>query len=835
LFDAHFGKSEMNRYSLRLLCLALTLFVGNLQAFAQATKNAPAAQKAQADTKAAQKPPVVPKAVASPLKLARLATDESIFFATTNGWQSPAPGTTNKTEKLWAEPSVQEFIQLLGDEIKSTIEKQDPDAADKFGSVLVLIEAAFKHPMAFQLLGFTVEENPTINLEVVIDLESDAERVKGLIDELIKLAPTPPLTEEIEGVTFSHPPIPEDRAGVMPRWGMYKSYLIFTLGQKTTAATVARLKSNAAGPAWLSAILRDLNVERPTAVMQLDMRPIWTIVEPLIDQPSIRAGLKASGVMGIKRFAAVTGLDANGTVERSMIETDGAPQGLVALLPDKPLTPEDLKGIPAKPAQANIIRFDLAETVEAILKVADAVEPNARIQFDQLSDQGEQILGFSIKNDLIKSFGDVWMSYVSASEPGSGLVPSVVLVANLRDSEKMLSIQEKLAGLIKQEMERQGQQAPVTLHEFNSRGAKGYRLQINSFPLPVTPTWAISKDQLIISVTPQLVTAHVSASAKPPAFAANEHVKTAFQQNPKLVMLSYRDPVHEIQGLYALVTMFSPMALGQLQAQGIEFDLPPLPPFGDIEQHLAPSVTTLSREAMGYRSESHSVIPSMSASSPAVIAVAASLLVPAVFRAQGAAQRTQSMNNMKQIGLAMFNFESTFGRFPKRTIDGDDGKPKLSWRVAILPYIEQQELYSQFHLDEPWDSPHNKELIAKMPATYARPGTDPTKGLTPYMVLDADGALFDDDDGPKIADVTDGTSNTIMTVETDEDHMVIWTKPEDLEVDFDDILAGLEGAWEGGFLVGLADGSARFISDAIDLEVFKSLLTRAGGEVVGPF
>ena len=74
----------------------------------------------------------------------------------------------------------------------------------------------------------------------------------------------------------------------------------------------------------------------------------------------------------------------------------------------------------------------------------------------------------------------------------------------------------------------------------------------------------------------------------------------------------------------------------------------------------------------------------------------------------------------------MHNYHDTYGTFPPAaTTDGAD-KPLLSWRVAILPFLEQQPLYEQFHLDEPWDSPHNKTLIEQMPQVYAIPGS-PTK------------------------------------------------------------------------------------------------------------
>ena len=86
------------------------------------------------------------------------------------------------------------------------------------------------------------------------------------------------------------------------------------------------------------------------------------------------------------------------------------------------------------------------------------------------------------------------------------------------------------------------------------------------------------------------------------------------------------------------------------------------------------------------------------------------------------------VGNLKRIGLAMHNYESAEGHFPPAAITGKDGKPLLSWRVAILPYLEdydgqsRSDLHKTFQLDEPWDSPHNKALLARMPAVFASPG-----------------------------------------------------------------------------------------------------------------
>src|SRR5262245_36590716 len=83
----------------------------------------------------------------------------------------------------------------------------------------------------------------------------------------------------------------------------------------------------------------------------------------------------------------------------------------------------------------------------------------------------------------------------------------------------------------------------------------------------------------------------------------------------------------------------------------------------------------------------------------------------AIKGARGSAQRIQCANNLKQIGLALHNFEAVHSALPPQAIVDEEGEPLLSWRVAILPYIGEQALYDEFHLDEPWDSEHNLALL----------------------------------------------------------------------------------------------------------------------------
>jgi hypothetical protein len=205
----------------------------------------------------------------------------------------------------------------------------------------------------------------------------------------------------------------------------------------------------------------------------------------------------------------------------------------------------------------------------------------------------------------------------------------------------------------------------------------------------------------------------------------------------------------------------------------------------------------------------------------------------AAVKVREAAARTRSANNLHQIALAMQNHHAAFGRMPAQAIDDKDGKPLLSWRVQILPYLEQDDLYKEFRLDEPWDSDHNKKLLEKMPPVYAFPGDDRALKAheTYYQAFAGPGAFFDGKTGLRLPnDFPDGTSNTIVCVEAAQS--VPWTKPEDIPFDQGKLVPKVGGRRKDRFLAGMVDGSVLSFPLSIKEDDLRALVTRNGGEVI---
>jgi prepilin-type processing-associated H-X9-DG protein len=242
-------------------------------------------------------------------------------------------------------------------------------------------------------------------------------------------------------------------------------------------------------------------------------------------------------------------------------------------------------------------------------------------------------------------------------------------------------------------------------------------------------------------------------------------------------------------------------------------------------------------------------------------------IAPAIVSSQQGRLRHETVNHLKRIGLAFHNYHSTYNHFPSPVLyGGKSGKVPYSWRVAILPFVEQQKLYDQYNFDEPWDGPNNRKLIDKMPAVYSYPLIDGSPSSTTnssyYVLTGPHTALAEStvevnntgrgrggrDQGPfevnvpravspearfpaGISAITDGTSNTILAVEAKRD--IPWTKPEDLPFEVGPTQPrSFGGFWPDGFNALFCDGSVRSLKNSIDPTVLGALLTRDGGEVI---
>lgn len=207
------------------------------------------------------------------------------------------------------------------------------------------------------------------------------------------------------------------------------------------------------------------------------------------------------------------------------------------------------------------------------------------------------------------------------------------------------------------------------------------------------------------------------------------------------------------------------------------------------------------------------------------------LVLPGLRPNREAARRMSCGNNLKQIALALLNYEAEYGGLPPAYTVSPEGKRLHSWRALILPFIEQSELYSSIDFSKPWDDPANAFAYTSCPTIYGCTSNDYPKDHTNYLALVGTDRCFLPTESRKLEDITDGAPNTLMVVEVAAAQTVHWMCPQDIEEPLN-IFFGPKTSLPhaGGRQSVRIDGGASFLSSQIDSHSLLALETIAGNE-----
>ena len=230
-----------------------------------------------------------------------------------------------------------------------------------------------------------------------------------------------------------------------------------------------------------------------------------------------------------------------------------------------------------------------------------------------------------------------------------------------------------------------------------------------------------------------------------------------------------------------------------------------------------------------------------------IVVVLVLLLLPA-FETRGPHPPWVSChNNLKQIALAIHNYHDVHGCLPPAYLPDQDGKPMHSWRVLILPYMEESDLYAQYDFSEPWDGPNNRRLAPQMPYVYRCCGKrfTATSVATDFVAVTGPWTVWSGTEPVRLDDIPDGTDYTLLVVEI-ADSNVNWMEPRDIS--FEELLADIDREKGSALLsphergpfmnrwpfapVAFADGHCRYLDADVDPKMLEALLTADGGEVV---
>lgn len=780
----------------------------------------------------------IPPAAEDPL-ISRVAPEQCLVYLSWSGMAEPDPASKNQTEQLLAEKEVQRLFAELDArlvEFAKRSTRDDPQAAAMVEPMALVLKTVLTHPTAI----FVTQIEPNNRKHIAGNNPKQPIRGGMVVNVGDKAAEIREALLKFEALLVEGGDKPAEEAGGWRRvtvgpdqfvieWAVKGKYLIVGLGDGE--ADKIRQRAKQEPPAWLAQIREQLAVPRPSNLLYVNVAGLVKLAAQDMP-PDGRKVFEALGLDRIQSFACMTGLDDVGCVSRTQLAIDGDMTGLLSVLAAEPLSKEHLSVIPADATLAAAGRLDLAKVYKELLDVVGRVEPQAREEMLQGVGAIEERMKLRLADDVFASLGDVWRVYNSPGEGGL-VFTGLTAVVDVRDHDRLVAANGKLVmatmfgGAAKDVRGGRGGRSGVQIRQTKFGEHTIFQLAMPGEFMPFAPSWCITEKELVASLFPQNIVAYLSRPKGSPTLAEVPAVASLFDKEPPLAVF-YCDTPGLFKLFYPIVQIVAQVACSQMQRVGVDIDVSLLPSAPAFLRHVQPGVSTVRRTKAGIVMETRRTLPAGMGGGLFLTQMPFWLFADS---AVPPSSQAASMNNLKMIVLGMHNYHDVNMHFPATAAGQKPGQPPVSWRVLILPYIEQASLYNQYRFDEPWDSENNKRVAAQMPAVYRAPGSRVgTQGKTNYLAVVGDPYMFAADKGRRFADVTDGISNTIMVVEVSDAKAVPWTKPDDFTPDAKNPIADVVGLRPGGFLVAMGDGSVRRISAGIDPKVLYALFTRAGGE-----
>jgi hypothetical protein len=762
--------------------------------------------------------------------LSAIAPDECLWYSATAGLGAADPASGNQTEQLFAEPQVQRLMNEVQTQVMAAIRRMSgPNREQRVlaAEAPKIVKALLTRPVAAYVEDVQPGPSGSVKAEgaFVLNAGDGREELAGAIKELLALAGPEKLkitAESANGVEWQHVATPPEAPQV--RFGWKDNYLVIAIGENTPKMIVDRMSG--AAPAWLTKLRAEHPIDREMSIGYVNVAGILQRVKPLVTAKNPQAWpiVEQLGLTNISAVHAVSGFDKLGFATMAHIVTDGQRPGLLAFLPYQPLAADDLAIVPKDALVALAYRINAAEVMNKGVALASQFEPRAKEDFEKGLWEVESHIGVNVREDVLAALGDAWVAYVPGGDLMSCWLNSAVAV-RVKDAAKLRQSVAKVVELARGEMARHNEHA--TIVDSTVDGRTIYSIQFQGEPIPFSPSWCVSDDWAVFGLLPPAVQAALDRKPED-SLAKSDSAAAALADGAAGFV--YQDTPQLVRSAYPFVQMGVQMMSAQLRQVGVTIDTTALPSAETVIKHLRPTISTMSHGDDGFHFISRGSVPG-GGNVVGAAPVVAALLLPAVGKARERAREAAEMSNLKQLSLAMLSYESATNKLPT-DITGPDGKPLMSWRVRLLPYMEEQGLYAQFHMDEPWDSEHNLPLLDQVPQVLRSPSSEYLGNRTRILALKGDDTLFPMTKELGIRNITDGTSNTLSFVEASPEAAVEWTRPADIDFNGSKPFAGVAQP-SGSFLAAFCDGHVQRLSLGIGRENMKALATREGGEAVG--
>ena len=768
------------------------------------------------------------------------------------------------------------FLDVLQKLVQGIME-QVPD--DRSHAAMEIVQFVCDHGLTISL-ALPPGDGPGIPSLTIV--AHDAGPHAGVLDQFVNnLGPDVMVTiEMVKGRSVSRFVIPET-PGIELAWWSEKDHLIMTAGMGAVDGAIDVAAGNS--PNFASTDHGKKLVAKPdfdrTGFLWFNM----TILKdrfgaiPIPNGETITSVLETIGVDAVDQLLIQSGYNGRSLVSTVEIGHKGPRKGVMALTDATTMSLSDLPPLPVSHVGFAAQSLSLANVYDKSLELVKAVAkmgpPDASEQLDSILEQMPEFLGCDLRDDILASFGPVQCLY---SDSNQGIISAdYALAIQVTDAPKLRATVEKL-------LKRVADEVPPNFVAGVQRDKAGQTLttlQIGGGGF--NPTFLISDKWFCLASSSQSVEAFaLRLKGDLPTWKPDAETAAVLAEVPKKISsFSITYPRQTYRALISAAPFLLGLgqsALSQTRNFGgpqIELPISPIdfPPAEVVTRPLFPNVAWCVVDETGIHITTRSSAPAVplvggvDGSTIGVTAVLVALLLPAVQQAREAARRTQSKNNLKQIGLAMHNFHDTFNKFPSGTIPSKKLKPdeRQSWLAQLLPYMDQAPLYNQMKIDlresAKWNDEDQEMWITNAIPNLHNPSNPPgfqpgEPATTDYVGWAGVGkdaptekakinkmGIFGYDRATRIRDITDGTSNTVMVSDAVAKSRGPWAQGGESTIraltskPYVNGEDGIGSPHAGGFHVLMSDGAVRFVSNNIDENVLESLATRGGGEVVGDF
>ncbi len=722
----------------------------------------------------------------------KVAPENCLMFSSWSGFQPAAAGTTNHAELMMNEPEVIEFRQAITEQLTALAGMaMRNEAAIKQRAVKAIVPQVLT-----MLLG-----RPGCLLIKSVDVDMSAQAIKveagiafdfgdqadDFLNAAIAMATSEgvPLKKgKLDGETAYALSIPDTPLESIVFLSAVDGKVLVGVGRNSTLKMIAAAKGGGkkSKPAWLAGLEKQLPVPRRTSVGYINLQAIFEqVVEAAGPQGQMVKGMaEMLGLHNLTKVTTSAGYDETGLVDQARLSWSGPATGLLEMVGTEPLNLKSLENAPADSLFLTSISINLSDVMTKSMALLEAMAPSEADDLKFALQEIEDEIRLNPQEDVLAHLGSTWTLFNGS---GDGLGVGTLLTVDLKNEA---ALKKTVDGVLSMFEQMGGRGAPQIIQR-DVAGTTVYTFTIPEMPLPIQPSWAMHKNHLWVSLYPQVLRPYVDPQ---PSDEKLDLANLAVEEG--IVGYAYQDMKRQYEFLYvygAVGASFAGM-LAEEAGMGPDGEVigrllssVTLPSCRCVYRHIMPSQNVLRSDENGWQLTNLQTVPSVNVTVAAPVMVG--LLLPAVQASRAAARRMQSTNNLKQIGLALHNYESVYRRFPEAYSKDENGKPLLSWRVHILPFIEQANLYEQFHLDEPWDSEHNIKLLDQMPLVYLSPQSAAEAGMTVYLGNGGEKGVLNSNpenkgkimQGTRFGDIIDGTSNTILAIEASDEAAVPWTKP----------------------------------------------------------